>query len=101
MPQKAPRPVWRDRAAGIVDDLERYQHTQNPIALQRRWRLAERLHGLGARVIFEFLDEIAREHDIGGDIDARLSRYTQLNADILAAVGGDRFPASPIREVVR
>lgn len=99
MPQKAPRPVCGDRAAGIVDDLERYQDTQNPIAPQRRWRLAERLHGLGARVTYEFLDELDRHLDLGDDLDRRLERYAALDPDVLAAVGGDRFPSIPLHFV--
>src|SRR5436190_16969754 len=62
---------------------------------RRRWRrqcLVRHLHALGARPIFEFLDELARLYDIGADIDRRSERYGQLDRDVLAALGGDRFP---------
>ena len=69
----------------------------------RRQRLVEAIARLGApRIWFEFVDELIRHHpDIADDIDRRLARYAAVDAEILAAVGGDRFPMSPTRAVSR
>jgi hypothetical protein len=45
------------------------------------------------------IDEIDREYCIGVDLDERLTRYAALDPLILAMVGADRFPPSPIRRV--
>ena len=65
----------------------------------RRQHLARRIHGLGARAVFEFLDEIARHHDLGDDLDRRLERFAALDPALLIAVGGDRFAPAPMRLV--
>jgi hypothetical protein len=65
----------------------------------RRQRSVQALHRLGARVLFELLDEIARHHGLGEDIDQRLERYAGVDPDLLRAVGGDRFARLPIRIV--
>lgn len=80
--------------------------SQNPIHAQaqrrlRRQQLAQQVHRLGARVLFEFLAEIDRYHDLGDDLDQRLERYARLEPDVLRAVGGDRFPPSPLRAIGR
>ncbi len=62
-----------------------------------RERHVEQVHRLGARVIFELLNELDRVHGLGGDLDQRLEAYAGLDHRLLAAVGGDRFPASPLR----
>ena len=63
----------------------------------RRQRQVEALHRLGARVVFELADEIARHHsEIAADLDARLARYANADPAVLEAIGGDRFPARPI-----
>jgi hypothetical protein len=49
--------------------------------------------------VFEFVDELARHHGIGGEVDQRLARYGRLGPAMVAAVGGDQFPASPMRLV--
>ena len=64
----------------------------------RRQRLIERLCKT-PRLIFELLDEIARHHDLGEDLDRRLGRYTAIDPALLAAIGGDQFPPSPLRAV--
>ena len=51
------------------------------------------------RLVFELLDEIGRHHGLGEDIDRRLDRYSGLDRNILVAVGGDRFPSSPVRAI--
>ena len=65
----------------------------------RRQHLIERIHRLGARVVFELLDELDRHHGLGDDLDRRLEGYAALDQGLLATVGGDRFPALPIRLV--
>lgn len=65
----------------------------------RRQCAVERVHRLGARVVYELLDEIDRYHDLGDDLDCRLDRYAALNPDVLRALGGDRLPAPPIHRV--
>jgi hypothetical protein len=66
----------------------------------RRQCLIEAIEHLGsARVWFELLDEIGRHHGTAADIDQRLVRYAAIDTGILAAVGGDRFPALPLRAV--
>jgi hypothetical protein len=64
----------------------------------RRQRQVERIWRLGARVVFELIDELARHHDIA-DVDYRLTRYAALDPELLRAVGGDRFPHPPIHGV--
>jgi hypothetical protein len=62
-----------------------------------RQRQVEAIHRLGARVVFEFVDEIARRHsEIATDLDARLARYANIDPDLLEAVGGTRLIAYPI-----
>jgi hypothetical protein len=65
----------------------------------RRQRLVRTVHELGARVTFELLDELARAHGIGDDIDERLAGYASLRPEILRALGADQFPATPLHLV--
>ena len=65
----------------------------------RRQRHVEQVHRLGARVIFELLNELDRVHGLGDDLDRWLERYARLDPDLLAALGADRFPAAPLRIV--
>ena len=77
-------------------------HLRQAAAQQlRRQRDVERVHRLGARPTFELIDEIIRAYpQLAGDIDALIERYaTRLSPDLLQAVGGDRFPALPLRVV--
>ena len=49
----------------------------------RRQHLARQVHRLGARVLFEVLDEIARQHGIDEDVDRRLAAYVdRLTPDL-------------------
>ena len=67
---------------------------------RRRQRLVQQLYALGPRVVFEFLDEIGREYEFSATVDDLLQHYTErLTPKLLQAVGGDRFPALPIRAV--
>jgi hypothetical protein len=53
----------------------------------RLQHLARRLHGLGPKPLFHFLDEVER----GADLRPHLERYAALPADFIKANGGDRF----------
>lgn len=109
MPNKQhARQLGADRAG--LDDFRvaaesRLPILQNSIARQaaerrlRRQRLVEQVHQLGARVVFELIDELDHAHDLGNDLDERLVRYAALNPDHLVALGADKFPAVPIRAV--
>jgi hypothetical protein len=72
-------------------------------AERRLWRqhAVERVHRFCRRVLFEFVDELARHHpEIAGDIDRRLAAYAErLSPELLHAIGGDQFPVSPMRVV--
>jgi hypothetical protein len=65
-----------------------------PIALARLRRLADHLHTLGPRPIFEYLREIIA----GADPVDRLERYAELDPEVIRALGGDRLP--PAHRVV-
>jgi hypothetical protein len=84
----SPRPT---RPQASPQDLE--------IARLRRQHLTRVLHGFGARTTFEFIDELARHHGIGDDLDERLAKYAALDPTIVRLVGGDRFPPHPPRAV--
>lgn len=110
MPQKAPHPAGGgpDRAgridlslaAGSAPSLPHLTHLRQAAQERlRRQQLARRVHALGARVLFELLDELDRHHDLGSDLDRRLAAYAGLDPMVLAAAGGDRFPASPVRAI--
>jgi hypothetical protein len=46
------------------------------------------------------IDELDRAaHGLGDDLDNRLGRNAGLDPVLLAAVGGNRFPARPLRAV--
>jgi hypothetical protein len=64
------------------------QRTNQPSIPDARLRyLAQRLHALGERPLYEFLREIIA----GADPVARLERYAALDADVVRALGGDRL----------
>jgi hypothetical protein len=104
MPQKVPRPVWWDRAAAGIDIGQ--QHCLDTTAIQnaqalahlRQQRAVERFCKI-PRLVAELLAEIGRVHGIEDDIASRLQRYAADDHDLLAALGIDRFPASPMRIV--
>jgi hypothetical protein len=82
--------------------IRRSPPRQSADALRRlRWqRYVEAIHPLGARVEFEFWDEVARHHpDLVDDLDQRLAKYAALNPEILVALGADKFAPMPIRVV--
>jgi hypothetical protein len=107
-PQTA-RPAAGASRAGL-DDFRvaaKSRSSLHPIAIRaqaqrrlQRQQLATRLHRLGARVLFELIDELDRAaHGLGDDLDNRLGRNAGLDPVLLAAVGGNRFPARPLRAV--
>ena len=67
----------------------------------RRQGAVERVHKLGARATFEFLDELVRCHpEITGDLDRRLAVHAErLSPALLAAAGGDRFSTAPMHAI--
>jgi hypothetical protein len=74
----------------------------DPLSRLRLQRGAEHLHHLGPRAQAEFLTEVGAR--IGGMpcILGLLGEYQQrLSPQLLRAVGGDRFPARPMRVVPR
>jgi hypothetical protein len=85
------------QASHAVDIREGLQN-QAQRRLQRR-RHVEQIHRLGARAVFELVDELDRVHGLGDDLDRRLGAYAGLNPDLLVALGADRFPAVPFRAV--
>jgi hypothetical protein len=66
---------------------------------QRRQSLCARIHDLGPRVLFELVVEIEK-YGVA-DLDRRVERYADLDPELLAAVGADRFPPRPIHLVRR
>ena len=69
------------------------------LARLRRQRQVEQVHRLGARVLFELVDELDRHHGLADDLDRRLERYAALDPEVLRALGADRLPVSPVRIV--
>ena len=65
----------------------------------RRQRHVEQVNRLGARAVFELVDELDRVHGLGDDLDPRLEAYPGLDPELLASLGVDRFPAAPLRLV--
>ena len=61
----------------------------------RRQRRIEHVYRLGPRAVGELLDEVAQ----GENLDRALEAYQRLTPELLAALGGDRFPPSPVHEV--
>ena len=55
--------------------------------LVRLQHLARRLHALGERPLFHYLDEVER----GYPLRAHLEAYGRLDPDVVAALGGTRF----------
>ena len=59
-------------------------------------RLTRHLYDLGERSVSEFLAELGREHGIEEDILRRLRTYARLDLGVVRAVGGDKFPPTPL-----
>ena len=65
----------------------------------RRQRHVDGICRIGPRVVFELIDELDRHYGLGDDLDRRLARYAAIEPGVLRAIGGDRFPPRPLREV--
>lgn len=65
-------------------------------SVQQRWK---QIHASGPRVSLECVDEIARKGLRGDALLDCLDRYCRIDLQSLQAVGGDRFPVSPMRVV--
>jgi hypothetical protein len=72
------------------------EDNRSPYRVQRH---AQHLHGLGERALHEFIVELIVR--FGPEVEHRLEAYGRIDAGLLAAFGGDRFPPPPIREVSR
>ena len=62
-------------------------------------RDVSRLHRLGPRALHELLREIGATRQIQTYVEQRAAAFAAVDPDQLAATGGDRFPAWPVREV--
>jgi hypothetical protein len=67
-------------------------------------RKIERVHRCGPRAVGELFTEIidkiaVANPNLAADARARLDRYAALDQHTVAQVGGDRFPANPLRLV--
>jgi hypothetical protein len=65
----------------------------------RRARYAQRIWSLGDRVLFELVDHIADRFGIEDEVDRLLDRFANLDPALLRALGADKMPPLPIREV--
>jgi hypothetical protein len=62
-------------------------------------RDVERLHQRGARTLFEMLTALGAATLLRTEIEAVVRRYAAVDAEVLAATGGDRFPAIPLHAI--
>jgi hypothetical protein len=67
----------------------------------RRQQQCQRIRRLGARVLFELIDELDRHHHLGDELDPWLGRYAALDPTGLRALGADGFPRRPALRVIR
>jgi hypothetical protein len=58
------------------------------------------LHALGPRAVGEFLSEFPARRIVRTEIDLLLRRYRRLDPVVVAALGGDRFAAAPLRVIL-
>jgi hypothetical protein len=93
--------TWTGAGIRYAEQLSSIRTSAERQAQQRlrRQHLAGQIYRLGARALFEFLDEIARHHRLGEDIDRRLEKFASIDPALLSAVGGDRFAPAPMRLV--
>lgn len=61
----------------------------------RRQRAAEYLHRLGPRPLLEAMTEVAD----GADLDDTLAADARIDADVVRALGGDRFAPPPLEAI--
>lgn len=83
-------PGARDaRACGVVPLSQLTDDRENDPSRPRLQALSEHLHGHGARAVHEFMVELVAAH--GDDVVRRLEAYGRLDAEVIKALGGDRF----------
>ena len=63
-------------------------------------RHVELLHRLGPRAVNEYLVEVGAARSIRNFLEDRIADFADLDAGVLAALGGGKLPASPIHRVV-
>ena len=63
-------------------------------------RTVERIHGLGPRAVYELLVEIGEQRLCRTYLEQCVRRYSEIDPEHLAALGGDKFPRPPLYEVV-
>lgn len=81
-----PRPVFQARRASEARRL-------------RRQRCAGRIWPLGDRVLFERVDHIAGRFGLEDELDHLLDRFAGLDPVVLRALGADKLPPLPIRQI--
>ena len=70
-----------------------------PLADHRLARDVERVLALGPRPIIELLIEIGEQRLCRTYVEQRVQRYSEIDPEHLAALGGDRFPRPPLYKV--
>lgn len=69
------------------------------VADLRFQRAVERLHSKGPRAVAELLAEIGAERSITTIIENKLTDYTSIDTEALAATGGDTMPPTVLHLV--
>ncbi len=70
-----------------------------PLANHQLARDVERILALGSRPIIELLIEIGEQRLCRTYLEQRVKRYSEIDPEHVAALGGDRFPRPPLYEV--
>ncbi len=70
-----------------------------PLANPQLARDVERILALGPRPIIELLIKIGEQWLCRTYVEQRVRRYSKIDPDHLAALGGDTFPRPPLYEV--
>lgn len=81
------------------NDIGKDKIPANNASLLRRQRCAQRAWRWGRRTVFEVLDHIAREFNLECAVDHLLDRFAPLDLDVVRALGGDKFRATPLRAI--
>ena len=74
-------------------------NSTTPLADFRLARDVERILALGPRPIVELLIEIGEQRLCRTYLERRIRRYSEIDPEHLAALGGDAFPRPPLYEV--
>ena len=86
----APAPTGHPFESPNHSSLDNCKNSQNERSAQEKSRLkflARRLHALGPKPLFHFLDELER----GAPMRAHLEEYAALPVELVRARGGDDF----------